>query len=133
MFARGVERRRQPSPDVMAAVFRCSGCLMALDLERVVSVEVERGDNGVTGYALFVHHCSCTVGMQTTRAWATHPAFVALFGRQPWLPYRAPFRYGAVTDTDPTLARWRWELDQVADSEDFLLFLDDGYGHGQVA
>ena len=134
MFARGVERRRRPSPDVVGTVYRCAKCATALELERVVSVEVERGDHGVTGYVVFVHHCPCTpVGLRATRAWATHPAFVALFGRQPWLPYRAPFRYGSVTEDDPVVARWRWELEQVADSGEFLLFLDEASGRGEVA
>ncbi len=129
MFTRGVERRRQLSPGVVDTAYRCAKCGTALELERVVSVEVERGDDGVTGYVVFVHHCPCTpVGLLATRAWATHAAFVALFGQQPWLPYRAPFRYGAVTDDHPVVARWRWELEQVADSREFLLFLDDATG-----
>lgn len=126
MFARGVERRRRPAHGLTSTVFRCSRCTRALELDRVVSADVERDDDGVTGWVVFRHHCPCSpVGVRVSRAWATHPAFVALFGSQPWLPYRAPFVYGAVADDEPVLARWRWELAQVADAREFLLFLDE--------
>jgi hypothetical protein len=126
MFARGVERRLRPAHDLVSTVFRCSGCQRPLELERVVAADIERDDDGVTGWVVFTHHCACRPGvLGTTRAWATHPAFVALFGSQPWLPYRAPFAYGAVDDDEPVLARWRWELTQMADADEFLLFLDD--------
>ncbi|MFN2606273.1 MAG: hypothetical protein ABR511_00040 [Acidimicrobiales bacterium] len=125
MFARGVERRRRPAHGLVSAVFGCSACGRALELERVVSADVERDDTGVTGWVVFRHHCPCSPATAVvTRAWATHPAFVALFGSQPWLPYRAPFTWGAVADDEPVLARWRWELGQVADAREFLLFLD---------
>jgi len=129
MFARGVERRRRPAHGLVSAVFRCSGCQRPLELEQVASADVERDDHGVTGWVVFRHHCPCSpVGLRLSRAWATHPAFVALFGSQPWLPYRAPFAYGTVPDDEPTLARWRWELGQVADADEFMLFLADAPG-----
>ncbi|MGI8777307.1 MAG: hypothetical protein ACR2LJ_07940 [Acidimicrobiales bacterium] len=107
-------------------VFRCSGCQRPLDLERVAAADVERNDQGVTGWVVFTHHCPCSPGeLVVSRAWATHPAFVALFGSQPWLPYRAPFVYGVVADDEPVLTRWRWELAQMADADELLLFVDD--------
>ena len=125
MFARGDERRhRQPAWPAVAG-FRCSACARPLELEEIVATDAERGDDGVTGYVLFRHHCACSPGkVRTSRSWATHAAFVALFGSQPWLPYRSPFQYQAVAHDHPDLARWRWELDQVADVEEFILFLD---------
>ncbi len=129
MFARGAERRLRLTPGLTSTVFRCSRCGDPLELERVVEVNVERGAHGVTGYVLFQHSCPCTPqGLRTTRSWATHAAFVALFGSQPWLPYRAPFRFEPVADDDPVLGRWRWELEQVADAHEFLLYLDDAGG-----
>ncbi len=129
MFARGVERRPRPTHDLVMAVFRCSACQGRLELERVATADVERDDTGVTGWVVFTHHCACSPGnLVVSRAWATHPAFVSLFGSQPWLPYRAPFAYGVVADDDPIVARWRWELDQMADAHEFLLFLDDAKG-----
>ena len=126
MFARGVERRPRPAHDLVSAVFRCSRCKRPLELEQVATADVERGATGVTGWVVFGHHCACSPGsVRQSRAWATHPAFVALFGSQPWLPYRAPFTYGPVADDDPLLVRWRWELAQTADSEELLLFVDD--------
>jgi len=102
-------------------------------LERVVATDVERNDNGVTGWVLFTHHCLCSPGdVLVSRCWATHPAFVALFGSQPWLPYRAPFAYVVVSDDEPVLARWRWELGQMGDADEFLLFLDDARGYPAV-
>jgi len=129
MFARGVERRPRPAHDLVMAVFRCSRCELPLELERVAAADVERDDDGVTGWVVFTHHCTCRSDvLVVSRAWATHPAFVALFGSQPWLPYRAPFAYGAVADDEPVLARWRWELGQMADADEFLLFVDDAQG-----
>jgi hypothetical protein len=129
MFARGDERKLRLSPGLTSTAFRCSRCTSFLELERVVGVDVERGARGVTGYVIFQHYCACTPGeVRATRSWATHAAFVALFGSQPWLPYRAPFRFEPVADDDPVLGRWRWELEQVADAQEFLLFLDDASG-----
>jgi len=129
MFARGVERRPRPAHDLVLGVFACARCRRPLELERVAATDVERNDGGVTGWVVFTHHCACTPGtVIVSRAWATHPAFVALFGSQPWLPYRAPFAYGVVDDDEPVLARWRWELAQMADADEFLLFLDDARG-----
>ncbi|HWC11064.1 MAG TPA: hypothetical protein VG455_07570 [Acidimicrobiales bacterium] len=134
MFARGAERRLRPSPGLASNLFRCSKCAAPLELERVLGVDVERGPNGVTGYVVFQHHCPCTPdAVRASRSWATHAAFVALFGSQPWLPYRSPFRFEAVADDDPLLGRWRWELEQVADAHEFLLFLDDGSGGRSAA
>ncbi len=126
MFARGVERRPRPAHDLVLVVFRCSECRRALELERVAAADIERDDNGVTGWVVFTHQCACRPGhLIVSRAWATHPAFVDLFGSQPWLPYRAPFAYAVVADDEPVLARWRWELAQVVDADELLLFVDD--------
>ena len=134
MFARGDERRLRPSPGPTSTAFRCARCATPLELERVLGVDVERGPHGVTGYVVFQHHCPCTPGaVRATRSWATHAGFVALFGSQPWLPYRAPFRFEPVSDDDPVLGRWRWELEQVADAQEFLLFLDDASGGRSAA
>jgi hypothetical protein len=92
----------------------------------VASADVERIDGNATGYVVFEHYCACDRDrVRLSRAWASHPSFLVLFGRQPALPYRAPFSWRGVTDNDPTLSRWRWELGQVRDWDDFMLFLDD--------
>jgi hypothetical protein len=92
----------------------------------VVSADVERSDGVATGYITFQHSCPCDPSLvRTSRGWGSHPSFLALFGTQPPLPYRAPFQWHGVAQDDPALARWRWELGQVADSRDFLLFADD--------
>ncbi len=125
MFARGAERRHGSVDELAAAAFRCSRCGNPLDLERVIAAEAERKGHAVTGYVLFRHSCACTQGgTRTTRSWGTHGAFCALFGSQPWLPYEAPFRLQAVADDDPLARRWQWELAQVADVDEFLLFVD---------
>jgi hypothetical protein len=125
MFVRGVERSNRPPPGTDAAA-RCAGCGQALELETVLSAEVERRRHVVTGYVVFQHRCGCSPGaVRVSRSRCSHAAMVALFGAQPWLPYRAPFRYQPVADDDARLARWRWELDQVADVGELLLFLDD--------
>ncbi len=127
LFARGIERRpRLRPPEDSPDAFRCSSCASPIQLEQVLAADVERRSCGVTGYVVFRHLCACTpVGTLATRSWGTHAAFCALFGAQPWLPYRTPFRFGPLGDDDPRLLRWRWELSQVADTQEFLLFLDD--------
>jgi hypothetical protein len=96
-----------------------------LELEKVVSADIERIDGNATGYIVFQHFCSCERGVvRASRSWGSHPSFLALFGAQPPLPYRAPFTWRGVNEDDPTMARWRWELGQVADWDDFMLFLD---------
>lgn len=112
--------------DIPGGVFTCGGCGSALQLEHVLSVEAERSGASVTGYILIEHRCGCG-GQEIlqTRAWGSFPAFIALFGRLPVLPYRSPFAGADVGPDDPTMARWHWELDQIADMDEFLLFLDD--------
>lgn len=108
--------------------FRCSYCRVALEIDMVVTASVERKDNVPTGYIHIEHYCSCAPSqMRSSRAIGSHPGFVALFGEPPLLPYRAPFQWQHVVADDPTVARWRWELEQVADWDDFMLFL----GHSQ--
>lgn len=127
LFARGAAEKRPRQRPLVAPPdrFRCSSCASPIELERVVAADVERRASGVTGYVVFRHSCPCTpVGTRATRSWGTHAAFCALFGRQPWLPYRSPFRFGVVAEDDRWLLRWQWELAQVADTDDFLLFLD---------
>ncbi len=126
LFAWGaVKRQRSRPPEGSADRFRCSGCADPIQLERVVAADAERRGRGVTGYVVFRHSCACTpAGTRATRSWGTHAAFCALFGSQPWLPYQAPFRYQSVDDDDPGLRRWREELAQLADADEFLLFLD---------
>ena len=126
MFARGAERRQGSVGELPAAVFRCSGCRAPLDLERVIGADAERKGHAVTGYVVFRHSCACTpVGTRTSRSWGTHAAFCVLFGSQPWLPYRSPFRLQVVADDHPVARRWQWELAQVGDVDEFLLFLDE--------
>jgi hypothetical protein len=106
--------------------FLCSYCLVALEIEKVVTASVERQDGVPTGYIHFEHFCSCAPSqMRSTRAIGSHPGFVALFGEPPALPYRAAFRWQDVDADDPTVARWRWELEQVSDWNEFMLFLSD--------
>jgi hypothetical protein len=106
--------------------FHCAGCLAPLDLVRVVSASVDRQDGVPTGYVTFEHHCMCSPSeLRVSRLLGTQFGFVSLFGTPPVLPYRAPFEWQDVAPEDPTVARWRWELEQVADWHDFMLFLSD--------
>ncbi len=112
-------------------VYCCGQCRTPLQLEMVVSADIDRVDDNATGYVVFEHFCTCQPGtLHVSRGWGSHPSFLALFGRQPALPYRAPFRWQTMTDDDPTLARWRWEVGQVRDWHDFVLFLDDAAHRG---
>ena len=104
----------------------CGGCRRPLQLEMVLSAEAELSDGGATGFVMFQHFCPCQPSaVHVSRVWGSYPSFLALFGVQPTLPYTAPFAWQAVGEDDPTLSRWRWELGQVADVGEFLLFLDD--------
>ena len=120
---------RQESFGLDSGVYTCSKCGRPLQLEMVVSADVERLNGLATGYVLFQHFCRCEPDtLRVSRAWGSHPSFVALFGHQPSLPYRAPFAWQGVTDDDKLLSRWRWELNQLADWQELVLFLDDAAG-----
>lgn len=115
---------RQPVP--AGQTYDCAGCRRPLELERVVSADVERAEGALTGYVVFEHSCRCTEGdIRVSRAWGSYPGFLALFGGVPALPYVSNFTFTPVTGDEPPVRRWAWELAQVADVEDFMLFLDD--------
>ena len=122
-------RRPQPQQDPIfneQGVYCCSHCGRPLQLEMVVTADIERVNEAATGYILFQHFCRCdSATMRVSRGWGSYPSFLALFGSQPRLPYQAPFAWQGVADDDPTLRRWRWELAQVRAWDDFVLFLDD--------
>lgn len=131
MAARKVRKGgREPSPASPAAPyhFTCEGCDRPLELEAVRRADAERVDGAINGYVLFDHECPCSPGVRTTRTWGSFPAFLTLFGRMPRLPYRSPFRSTPVADDAPSVLRWRWELDQVVDAEELLLYIDDARG-----
>lgn len=105
--------------------YHCSYCLAGLELDKVVSATVDREEDGVaTGYINFEHYCRCAPSeLRLSRLLGTQFGFVSLFGTAPVLPYRAPFKWRDVAGDDPTIARWRWELEQTVDWDDFMLFL----------
>ncbi|MEW6154741.1 MAG: hypothetical protein AB1673_12225 [Actinomycetota bacterium] len=106
--------------------FRCGACSRPLQLELLVCAEVERRDGAATGFVGFVHYCACSPDvMVESRALGSSYAFTALFGGHPKLPYLTPFCPQTVPENDPEMARWGWELAQVADVGEFLLFAED--------
>ena len=117
-----------PTPD---ARFVCSNCGRPLSVERVVRIDAERRwavETGAarrrrTGFVVITHHCDCAAQPVSSRRCASYEAFVALFGRGVRLPYVAPFAYVELTDGDPRLGRWRFELELVAGVDDFELWL----------
>ena len=127
-------RKKQPDEPVapkLFGVYTCWHCSRALELEKVLSAEAEESDKALTGYVVFQHFCACDPSaVQVSRMWGSYPAFLALFGTQPPLPYTAPFAWQPVTEDDPVVSRWRWELGQVADVGEFMLFLDDAAERG---
>lgn len=132
MFAWGAEKRNE-AVAIRGPAFGCSKCGRPIELERVLAADAERRGHAVTGYVVFRHSCACTpVGTRASRTWGTHAAFCSLFGAQPWLPYRSPFSFQPVADDHPLAVRWRWELDQMADVDELLLFLDDARDRRRV-
>jgi len=122
--------RKKAVPDPVLAqlgAFRCSSCFDPLKLELVVFADVERRDDGVaTGFVEFEHYCGCSgAALVESRALGSVTSFTSLFGAHPMLPYRAPFDPHHVAEDDPTVARWHWELEQVADVGEFILFAED--------
>lgn len=108
--------------------FVCGGCGRLIELERLVHVDSERPDGVASGYVNLDHTCDCSgPGLRTTRAWASFPAFVTLFGRMPRLPYHSPFPVTPVPLDARLMGRWHWEMEQVVGVDDFLLFLDEGH------
>ena len=127
MSERKSRKRNVPDP-VLAQLgpFRCSACSAALELELVVFADVERRDGVATGFVEFEHYCGCRPdALLSSRALGSVTSFTALFGAHPMLPYRAPFDPRPVADDDPVIVRWHWELEQVADVREFLLFAED--------
>ncbi len=127
MPAFGGRKKRAEEPRISPyGIYTCSQCGRALELEKVLRADAEREEGAATGFVLFDHYCPCDVSaVHTSRLWGSYPSFVALFGTQPALPYAAPFTWQPVKEDDPMLSRWRWELGQVADVGEFMLFLDD--------
>src|SRR2546421_5070436 len=108
-------RKREDTGIPERGLYCCSGRGSLLQLERVLSANIERHEGNATGYILLRHFCDCRPGAaRVSRRWGSYPSFLALFGAMPGLPYDAPFDWQQVPDDDPSLARWRWELDQVA-------------------
>jgi hypothetical protein len=104
--------------------YACSHCARPLQVEMVVTADVERRSGVATGYITFEHFCSCEPGaIRVSRRLGSHQSFVTLFGTTPALPYRAPFHWQGVVDDDPAIARWRRELEQVSNYDDFIRFL----------
>ncbi len=119
-----VKRQDPGQPDW--GLYTCSQCGRLLELEKVVSAEVERVDGCATGYVNFRHHCMCLPGtVLSSRRWGSYPSFRALFGTMPEMPYKGPFAWNVEADRDPVVQRWSWELAQVADVREFILFADD--------
>ena len=128
MPARRAWTRKPPSPSVSEfGLYSCESCTRPLELERVLRADVDRDDEGVfTGYVAFEHTCRCSPGeLHISASWGSYPAFLALFGAQPELPYEATFRWTDVAADNGDVQRWGWELSQVSDWDDFMLFLDD--------
>jgi hypothetical protein len=124
-FGQWKKRMQETTPSAFG-VYTCTACGRSLQLEMVLSAEAERLEGSATGYISFQHFCPCDPSVvHNSRAWGSHPSFMALFGTQPALPYTAPFAWQPVKEDDPNVCRWRWELGQVADVGEFLLFLED--------
>lgn len=119
-------------PEAGGDRYRCSTCGRAIATEHVVRIDAERrwaSDAGAsrkrrTGFVLISHRCPCSAHVLISRRAASYAAFVALFGRGVRLPYESPFAVIDLRDDDPLVCRWRWELEQVTDVGDFVLWTD---------
>lgn len=123
----GGAKRRKPKEiiDPEWGLYCCSGCGELFQLERVVSAQVERHDGVATGYIVFRPYCSCQPEVErVSRRWGSYPSFLALSGAMPDLPYQSAFEWHQ-RPNDPHVARWQWELNQLADAHEFLLFADE--------
>jgi hypothetical protein len=129
-FGQWKKRLQDPAPAAFG-VYTCSSCGRALQLELVLTAEAERLEGSATGYITFEHFCGCEPSVvHNSRVWGSHMSFMALFGTQPSLPYASPFAWQSVDEDDPAMSRWRWEVGQVADVGEFLLFLEDAAQRG---
>ncbi len=127
MPAFGGRKKPEQEPSIPPyGIYTCSHCGRPLELEMVLRVDAERVDGTATGFVAIDHYCRCDLSeVHTSRLWGSYPSFAALFGVQPSLPYTAPFDWKPVEEDHPAVSRWRWELGQVADVGEFMLFLDD--------
>ena len=121
----GKKRQAEPDPIPPTGLYCCSSCRRPLALELVLRADIERREDGTaTGFIGFEHFCPCREGaILSSRALGSYPSFLALWGKQPKLPYEAPFAWRPVPEDDPVVSRWAWELGQVADWGEFMLFL----------
>ncbi len=121
------KRAKDTQPDLLMtqlALYACSHCARQLQVEMVVSADVERLYGVATGYILFEHFCPCERGtVRVSRRFGSYQSFVTLFGTQPALPYRAPFSFQGVEDDDPAVTRWQRQLQQVNDYDEFMRLL----------
>ena len=118
-------KRTQTGPDhpllTQLGAYSCSHCARTLQVEMVVTADVERRNGLATGYITFEHFCACEPGtVRMSRRLGSHQSFVTLFGTTPALPYRAPFEWQGDKRDDPAVARWRSQLDHVTDFDDFM-------------
>lgn len=121
-----MRRKPKDTNDPIWGLYSCSGCGRLLELERVVSARVERHEGAATGYILFRHYCLCLAETaRVSRRWGSYPSFLALFGAMPNLPYESSLHWQPVADDDPNVVRWRWELAQLSDAEEFMLFANE--------
>ena len=119
------QKNRAIEGSPFAVYFVCKNCERPLALECVI--ELARDEEHPRQVSI-LYYCVCTIAIMVQSVVATLPALTALFGKSiPFLPYESPFMYRADTDVDadPLLARWRWELEQCPDTDDFLLFTED--------
>jgi hypothetical protein len=110
----------------------CSSCERPIATELVIRIDPERRPapggrswlSGTTGYMLIAHLCACCPLILTSRRYRSYEAFVAMFGKGVSLPYESPFKPAEVSDDDPPMIRWRWELEQTSDADEFLYWLE---------
>lgn len=107
-----------------AEVYVCSKCGDDLACERVIEVTgVGNPWAGSVNKLIIRHTCPCAPGREIMAHYSPSPALLRrLLPGFTGLPYRSPFNHREVPEDDPLMVRWRWELEQLRDVEEFLLF-----------
>lgn len=99
----------------------CGGCSEEITPERLVAVAPSQTRQGMV---VLTFVCPCTPGKRLHGEYTfSGTILTGLIGKMR-LPWRSELSPEVISEDDPRLRYWRWELEQIADGEEFQWWLD---------